>query len=436
MRVVDFCNMTPPIHGIAEQRDRRFDPALRPGSPALQRLARAVIDRASSLERRIRRRRAEDQRIFETAVGALVANVVHAQLEAREQPIRIPLAKAELSRTRRPADFMTEAFRDTVRLLHSAEVVEVRIGEHHQFDRRQSTIRMGAWLSKALDSIEVGFDDIARDPAYLAPPVALRSRKVAGVRTPLPLPETPEARRLVEEMESINRWIAEARLEWAGEPLDTGRRHLVRVFNNGSLRSGGRLWKGFWMDRPRDERDIYLRINGERIATLDFAHIGVTLAYSIVGAEPPGSDLYAIPGTFGRREGVKKVLNALLCAEQVPTRFPAGTRALFPSRATFVQVLEAISRHHPALVPLFGQGVALQLQYLESEVMVRALLRLQQHQVVGLPVHDALLVPVSHAFLAKDVLEFTFRAVTGIEGRVEVVLPPHPLSLQPSTPMG
>jgi hypothetical protein len=434
--VVDFCTMPPPIHGIAKQRDRRFDPALRPGSPALERLVREVINRASTLEKRIRRRRAEDQRIFETAIGALVANVVHAQLEGRERPIRIPLAKAELSRTRRPADFMTEAFRDTVRLLHSAEVVEMRIGEHHQSDRRQSTIRIGAWLSTALDALEVDFDDIARDPAYLAPPVVVRSRKVAGIRTPLPLPETAEARRLVDEMESINCWIAGARLEWTGEPLDTGRRHLVRVFNNGSLRSGGRLWKGFWMDRPRDQRDSYLRINGERIATLDFAHMGVTLAYSIVGAEPPESDLYAVPGTFGRREGVKKVLNAVLCAEQVPTRFPAGTRALFPSRARFAQVLEAISRHHPGLVPLFGQGVALQLQYLESEVMVRALLRLQQHQVVGLPVHDALLVPVSHAFLAKDVLESTFRTVTGIEGRVEVVLPPHPLSLQPSTPMG
>ena len=331
----------------------------------------------------------------------------------------VSLSKRDLSSTRRPAPFLTEAFRGTVKLLDHAGIVDLELGVRDIAETRQSTIGSGPWLADELERLDIRFEHIGRDPDLLPPAVVLKSAKVRGASTVLALPDSPEARRLLAEMRALNAWLASADIDWTGERIDLGRRRLRRVFNNGSLNLGGRLWGGFWMNLPKDQRVQHLRINSEPVASLDFAHMGVTLAYSVAETDPPPGDLYAVPGTGGSREGVKKVLNALLCSSRVPVRFPAGTKAYFPAGRKFADIREAIQRHHHALAPRFGTALALKLQYLESTVMVRSLLALSEQGVVGLPIHDALLVGVSNVSLAKEVLEASFREVTGRVGRVD-----------------
>lgn len=400
-------------------RDRRFEPSLRPASQSLKGVVQDAIAHAQNVEKRVRRRREDDQRNFEAVVSAVVMNLIYGELSTSDCRVRLTMSKAELTPALRPAPFMTEAFPSTVKTLHQAGIVDLQIGSHGAFSGSQSTLGVGDWLRSRLDDIDLGYEHISRDPSLLGPSVLLKGHKVRGVRRTHPLPQTERVRQLVQEMESINCWIAAADLEWTGEPVDLSRRQLVRIFSNDSFEQGGRLWRGFWMGLSKSDREQYLRIGDEPVVSLDFAHMGVTLAYSLVGAQPPKGDLYSIPGTGGSRDGVKKLLNAVLCSGKMPDRFPAGTKVYFPAGRKFHSLLDAISAHHAALVPLFGSARALELQYLESQVMVRTLLALKTEGVVGLPIHDALLVGRSNALIAKGTLERIFREVTGVEGRVE-----------------
>jgi hypothetical protein len=145
-----------------------------------------------------------------------------------------------------------------------------------------------------------------------------------------------------------------------------------------------------------------------------------------VGAEMPEGDLYRVPGTGDSRNGIKRVLSAMLAADGKLERFPAGTKALFPSGRRFKDIRDAIYSHHAPLRPLFGTAQALAIQNQESTVMVAALLRLQDRGIVALPVHDAVLVGITDVSIAKEVLEQVFGEITGIRGEVRVEPSPIP----------
>lgn len=243
----------------------------------------------------------------------------------------------------------------------------------------------------------------------------------------LAVPDTPQTRQLRAEMVAINEWIAEADLRWAGcevsDDVDLGQRYLRRIFNDDSLERGGRLFHGFWQELKKDARQELLRIEGRPVASLDFAQLAIRIAYAQVGVDPPKGDLYVVPGVGSSREGVKKVFNALLAADRLPTRMPQGTRQLFPRWVKVGDVIGAISLRHPSLIPLFGTAQALVHQNMESGVVVRALLALKEQGVVALPIHDCLLVKDEHAQLGQRALEEAFLEITGVKGRVEVELP-------------
>ncbi len=69
------------------------------------------------------------------------------------------------------------------------------------------------------------------------------NRKVVFQADKLTLPDTPLVARLRSEMNEINGWIAAANVSWYddafADKVDTGRRFLKRIFNNGSFEGPG-----------------------------------------------------------------------------------------------------------------------------------------------------------------------------------------------------
>jgi hypothetical protein len=122
-----------------------------------------------------------------------------------------------------------------------------------------------------------------------------------------------------------------------------------------------------------------------------------------------------VPGLERYRYGVKQVLNALLAADQMPQRFPVGTRGDIPKQHSFRSVLVAIENHHGPITPLFGTGRSLRLMYLESCILVAILLRLRDLGVVALPIHDCLLVSQEDRVIAREVMTTTFKEMLGSE---------------------
>ena len=86
----------------------------------------------------------------------------------------------------------------------------------------------------------------------------------------------------------------------------------------------------------REDRFKFLRIctkatpDGESIANVDFSQLFPTLAYHKVGCAPFDGDLYDIVGDGSSREGWKTLVNAMLFAKGMMTRWPSETSSLFP----------------------------------------------------------------------------------------------------------
>lgn len=407
-------------------RDRPFDPAKLPKSDSAKQLVVEALAWVSKLERRQRARREVDQANHEGMVAALVLDLAHRAITAPNEWLSVSLQKPQYSLKRRRAPFLTESFPTLVKLLATdGDFVELRQGFQAPFGAsRRTTIRAGSGLRRRIKVTGLSLADIGRNQSLRGDVLVLRGPKVRGTACNLPIPETDQTKALRAEVEAINDWIASADLVWGGrDDVDVGDRFLRRIFNNGSFELGGRLFGGFWQRASSEDRLESLFFEDHPAVALDFAQMAARSAYSEVGAEPPKGDLYEVSGLEGHRDGVKRVLNALLASDGVPRRFPQGTRKLFSRKWKFADVLSLISARHPRIQHLFGTGLALRLMYLESRLLMAILGRLRELKVVALPIHDCLLVSQEHSAVAKQVMEEAFKELLGLEGRVEESLP-------------
>jgi hypothetical protein len=228
---------------------------------------------------------------------------------------------------------------------------------------------------------------------------------------------------------SANEWLGQADLGFDGwqwleheADVDIGDRTLRRYFN-GSFEAGGRLFGGFWQPLGKKVRLGGITIKGERVCELDFGQMAPRIAYNIAGATPPSGDLYDIPGLGTARdqvrEGIKATLNAIMYSRSPLTRFPKNSRNGL--RGKFPDVLDAIGRHHRGIAPLFFTGVGMKTMFVESEVLIDVLLALMDKGVIALPIHDAILVPVTAADLADTTMRKVFTSHTGLDINVQVL---------------
>jgi hypothetical protein len=142
---------------------------------------------------------------------------------------------------------------------------------------------------------------------------------------------------------------------------------------------------------------------------------------------PHEGDLYDIPGLTmvnGRsyRDGVKKVMNALMFSDGLPNRKPMGTKDMLPSNLSIQEVSNLILQAHPTIAHLLGTEVGHKAQFIESQVMVKVLLRLREQSIVALPIHDGLVIPSEAETKAKAVMIDTFKDEVGVDCPVTVEL--------------
>lgn len=275
---------------------------------------------------------------------------------------------------------------------------------------RRTGIEATGWLRAALMASEVPVADIGRAEGEEVIKLSARAgRDQYGSRLSVMVDyeDTEETLRLRTEMEEINAFLATQRIEVYGErqaAYKLTRRFLLRSPSDPrGFNLHGRLYGAFWISMPRALRGG-LTVNGEPIADLDYASMFPRLAYARVGSEPPLGDLYAIPGLEGYRPGVKAGLSALLSTETEMTRLPHEVKEGLPAGWTASGFRKAVAEKHPALVPLFGKDIAMDLMFTESSILVAVLLRLARMGIAALPMHDGIMVASRHCEVAKKVM--------------------------------
>lgn len=253
--------------------------------------------------------------------------------------------------------------------------------------------------------------------------VLKESKDEKGNAAALAFDETARTRQLAAQVRRINKNLRAADIEITG--TDSGlslgkdgqiivpyRRSLRRVFNNSNWQHGGRLAGGFWMSMERAERFERIRIDGERVADVDYRQLFPRLAYVRAGAEQPDGDIYDVAGDGTGRDGWKKLLNAMLFSQGPLKNWPEDTRQHFADGAKIRATVEMLAAKHAPIAHLFGAGLGFQLMRIESDILIKVITHLSSVGVTALPLHDAVLVAESKVDVAADAMQAAFRMWT------------------------
>ncbi|QUN41756.1 hypothetical protein KEH56_20630 [Burkholderia cenocepacia] len=409
----------------SEARDRHFSGFLVSGSEQMDELVRDVTSKVEAAMPRKRARRVVDQQMFEAQVEALVCEAIYRELEAPEQWVTIPRAKAKLGqKSRYRAPVLRESIATVLDALSSLSVgfLEQRKGEPSAFARGpQTTFRASAELLAQAFRLGIDWADLDRRDGEEV--IVLKEAREDHWSDPerLEYADTEETSRYREQLREINGWLRGADLNLVSSSwldVDLWNRHLKRYFNAGSFELGGRLYGGFWQRMNKAERKD-LRIDGEQAVELDFSQVGPRILYGMAGARVD-RDAYAVPGYEDHREGVKKLFAAMINTSTPLVRFPAKVRELFPRGTKAASVCSAIQRYHPVIAGHFHRQTGLAVMFKESQIMVSALLRMKAAGIVALPVHDAAIVAAGRVDEAKAIMLEEFQAHTGLEGAVSI----------------
>lgn len=244
--------------------------------------------------------------------------------------------------------------------------------------------------------------------------------------------ESDETRRMRRQMTAINEAIAALSIDaphdvfdisspivdFNGDSIAPSRRTLVRIFNR-TFHFGGRLYRGFWQSLPKQVRQA-LVLEGGAVAEPDFAQLHAQLLYAYYGV-PLAGDAYTVDGVERRISKIawqilmnsssEKAAVLALWQNVQKTRDPRLMASCTMSEAA--RVLKALEHRHREVAHAFYSGIGLRLQFVDSELMLRVMERCIAKGIIGLPVHDSLVVKATDRALVEEVmndeLEFILR---------------------------
>jgi hypothetical protein len=173
-------------------------------------------------------------------------------------------------------------------------------------------------------------------------------------------------------------------------PIDFTRRKLRRIFNNSSFEQGGRFYHGWWQEISSSYRK-YITISGKLTEEEDFSGIHIRMMYALEGIEYGSEDTYIIEG-YGikYREEVKKALNTVINAKtREEAVYSINDKLTLPKNRTAEDLFNKLKRKHPKIAKYFATGIGIELQYLDSQIAEKVMIRLSRDNIVALPIHDS-----------------------------------------------
>lgn len=414
----------------------QFDPLARANNKRLAAEIAKLVDLLLTIEHKLglrqRARRPADHSNFALAAEALVCNLL-LSAQANNAVLAVPRGHTMM--------WGKSRYRNTVYGGHFVYLLdlfsELRfVSEVTKGYRITNTIKQPTTIKTTkrflrrfdISAVRASWFTQAEEPEVLL----LKSSKDAeGVSSLIDYNETARTAKLRKEIRDINAFIKTAKtslLTQDGEALldedrwviGSHQRSVRRIFNNGSWDEGGRLFGGFWMNMERSQRFVSIRIEGKRIANVDFSALFPRLAYTLAKAKPPRGDLYEYKKVSAKREGWKKITNALLFASRPMKNWPMETKHHFSDEVKLSTAIGAIKEKHAKIAKLFEQGIGYRLMRIESDMLIKILCRLRDEGVVALPLHDSVLVAKPFAALTKRLMESEFKRFTGSTGVVTI----------------
>ena len=307
---------------------------------------------------------------------------------------------------------------------------------------RRSRVEINKPLLKWLEQLSVGAKEIDRS----APKKVLVLKDSNKNVIELNETQKPEAESLSKSTHAINEhlektfidlFLNDYELEELGERmtekakenplqhfhLDLTAKYLKRIFNNSSLRDGGRFYGSWWQSVPSEYRQ-YISMNGDYVVELDYSSIHIHLLYAQIQQQSFMEDHYV----FGKlseqwRPMTKKMVNILINAgTRTSAVKAANTQQLFSSGlpdgiSSVDQYIDEIYFHHDAIRSFFGTGYGVKLQLLDSQIAEAVMLRMLPESCLS--VHDSFIVRASQRQRLEQIMNEEFQAATGSEAGIK-----------------
>lgn len=401
---------------------------------------------------RKRKRRATARIQFRQAVTAIVANLLLAWSQTPPLPT---------SRTLHAASFTGEdiglpAFRDAVRWLKAAYLMHHRKGGRSKDGTKGSTGRFWPYdqLLNLAATYGIDANTVTSDFGWRKN----SSQKAPKVRETVVLkgiPAHPNAKAgrklridphdliastLRAEVEALNRFAASVNVQGCRPP------RWQRQFR-GDFRLYGRLHavgEGNYQSMAAKDRVADIRIAGEPVVEIDIGSSHLSIMHGLLRLPLPEGDLYAVPGF--PRQVVKIWINATLGKGSPVRKWPKERLKIMPALAEVDPraVMAAVLGRYPWLAEPWRLALEFahlarpqrvlphMLMGIEAEIMLAVVQDLRRQSILGLPIHDGIIVPASAEAAACKLIQDIGMREVGVTFRLDVRRPPLvPANTQP-----
>lgn len=190
----------------------------------------------------------------------------------------------------------------------------------------------------------------------------------------------------------INDYLLNHTIEYSGNHLcDRSSTAYHRIFNQGTIKRGGRYFGHWAQNIPARERHL-IRIDGQKVMDLDYQAMYYNLLLYRDGAtEAPQEDPFLIPGYEELRGTFKTLAYALLNSSTELRNSPDN---LLPKgcKHSYKTIKTALLQHLPIIKKYLKSEIGMELMNLESRIIGRAVMNMMGWGNGFVILHDGLLV--------------------------------------------
>jgi hypothetical protein len=211
---------------------------------------------------------------------------------------------------------------------------------------------------------------------------------------------------------------------------------LTRIFNSGLMGRWHQKGEMSYQQLSKEER-ARLRLNGESVTEIDYSAMHPHILYAWENKQCPDDFYEAIMNQCGCDRFVAKKITLIavnagsyvslvgaINLNKAETERANKSRAipepvlyneLKKQNLAHKEVVEAIKIAHPTIVKYIYSASANKLMLVESDIMTSVLLKLTSLGIPALPVHDSVIVPNRHEYMARQVMQDVYVGHTGFD---------------------
>ena len=196
--------------------------------------------------------------------------------------------------------------------------------------------------------------------------------------------------------------------------------YLHRVFNRKSFKFGGRAYGALHHNLPKQMRP-HISINGEKTTEIDYSAYHIRMLYHMESIDYT-DDPYLVCGGQDLRETYKAVGLIAINAENDKSAYGAIRDELTARGIPLPKIDKPLvtlvntfrDAHKPIYKYLFSD-IGITLQNIDSKIMNNILMRLMDKGILGLSVHDSVVVAEQYAEILRDIMVAEYKEVMGFK---------------------